>query len=77
MNEAASEKVIDVVGALTDSVNPRDYWFKMKVRVKSEDGLELSTTCRQLKLESADGKMKNLMMPSLRLNQDRKELNKI
>ena len=48
--------VTDVVGALTDSVNPRDYWFKMKVRVKSEDGLELSTICRQLKLESADGK---------------------
>ena len=48
--------VIDVVGALTDSVNPRDYWFKMKVRVKSEDGFELSTICRQLKLESSDGK---------------------
>jgi hypothetical protein len=42
--------VIDVVGTLTDSVNPRDYWFKMKVRVKTEDGLELSTICRQLKL---------------------------
>lgn len=39
--------VVDVVGALTDSVNPRDYWFKMKLRVKSEDGVELSTICRQ------------------------------
>jgi len=48
--------VVDVVEALTDSVNPRDYWFKMKIRVKSEDGIELSTICRQLKLESADGK---------------------
>lgn len=48
--------VIDIVGALTDSVNPRDYWFKMKIRVKSEDGLELSTICRQLKLASSDGK---------------------
>jgi hypothetical protein len=48
--------VIDVVGALTDSANPRDYWFKMKVRVKGEDGLELSTICRQLKLKSSDGK---------------------
>lgn len=48
--------VVDIVEALTDSVNPRDYWFKMKIRVKSEDGLELSTNCRQLKLESADGK---------------------
>lgn len=35
--------VIDVVGALTDSVNPRDYWFKMKKRVHAEDGFELST----------------------------------
>ncbi len=50
--------VIDVVGALTDSVNPRDYWFKMKIRVKSEDGFELSTICRQLKMKAADGKMR-------------------
>ena len=50
--------VIDVVGALADSVNPRDYWFKMKIRVKSEDGIELSTICRQLKLEAPDGKMR-------------------
>ena len=42
--------VIDVVGALTYSVNPRDYWFKMKIRVKTDDGLELSTICRQLKM---------------------------
>ncbi len=48
--------VIDVVAVLTGSSNPRDYWFKMKTRVKSEDGIELSTICRQLKLQSADGK---------------------
>ena len=48
--------VVDVVEALTDSSNPRDYWFKMKTRVKSEDGIELSTICRQLKLISSDGK---------------------
>lgn len=42
--------VVDVVAALTDSVNARDYWFKMKIRVKTEDGFELSTICRQLKL---------------------------
>jgi hypothetical protein len=50
--------VIDVVGALTDSMNPRDYWFKMKIRVKSEDGLQLSTICRQLKMKAPDGKMR-------------------
>jgi len=48
--------VVDVVQALTDSVNARDYWFKMKIRVHDEDGIELSTICRQLKLESSDGK---------------------
>ena len=48
--------IVDVVGALTDSLNPRDYWFKMKIRVKTEDGFQLSTICRQLKLASSDGK---------------------
>ena len=50
--------VTDVVHVLTDSVNPRDYWFKMKKRVQSDDGIELSTICRQLKLEAPDGKMR-------------------
>jgi hypothetical protein len=50
--------VIDVVEILTESRNPRDYWFKMKIRVKTEDGLELSTICRQLKLKASDGKMR-------------------
>jgi DNA-damage-inducible protein D len=43
--------VIDVIEILTNSVNPRDYWFKMKLRVKTEDGLELSTVCLQLKIK--------------------------
>ena len=50
--------VIDVIVILTESSNPRDYWFKMKKRVKTDDGLELSTICRQLKLEATDGKMR-------------------
>ena len=50
--------IIDVVEVLTNSSNPRDYWFKMKVRVKMEDGLQLSTICRQLKLKANDGKMR-------------------
>jgi len=50
--------IIDVIAILTDSVNPRDYWFKMKIRVKTEDGFELSTVCRQLKLKATDGKMR-------------------
>ena len=50
--------VVDVVAVLTDSVNPRDYWFKMKLRVKTEAQFELSTLCRQFKLKAIDGKMR-------------------
>ncbi len=50
--------VVDAVSALTESENPNDYWFKMKIRVKGEDGFEVSTICRQLKLEAMDGKMR-------------------
>jgi len=60
--EEAEEKwyfsVIDVVSVLTGSINPRDYWFKMKTRVQSEDGIELSTICRQLKMKAPDGKLR-------------------
>jgi len=48
--------IVDIVGALTDSENPRDYWYRMKQREKEATGIELSTLCRQLKLTSADGK---------------------
>jgi len=50
--------VVDVVEALTDSINPRDYWYKMKLRDKEEAGVELSTFCRQLKLIAPDGKLR-------------------
>ena len=50
--------IVDVIAVLSESVNPRDYWFRMKVRVKSDDGLELSTICRQLKMKAPDGKMR-------------------
>jgi len=48
--------VVDIVAALTDSENPRDYWYRMKQREKESTGVELSTLCRQLKLTSSDGK---------------------
>ena len=48
--------VVDIIGALTDSDNPRDYWYRMKRREKESTGIELSTLCRQLKLTAADGK---------------------
>jgi len=49
--------VIDVVGVLSDSDNPRDYWYRIKQREKIS-GTELSTICRQFKLEAPDGKMR-------------------
>lgn len=48
--------VIDIVEALTESANARDYWYRMKTRVSEEEGIELSTICRQLKLMASDGK---------------------
>ncbi len=48
--------VVDIVAAFTDSENPCDYWYRMKQREKQSGDVELSTFCRQLKLESADGK---------------------
>ena len=32
------------------------YWKALKACVKSDDGFQLSTICRQLKLEAFDGK---------------------
>jgi hypothetical protein len=49
--------VIDVVGALTDSPDSKDYWYRIKKREKIS-GIELSTICRQLKLEAPDGKLR-------------------
>jgi hypothetical protein len=54
-NEQWYFSIVDIIAALTDSVNSRDYWFKMKIRVKSEDGIELSTICRQLKMQAPTG----------------------
>jgi len=48
--------IVDIIGALTDSDNPRDYWYRMKQREMESSGIQLSTLCRQLKLTSADGK---------------------
>lgn len=47
--------VVDVVGAITESPNPRKYWSVLKTRLK-KSGNELTTRCSQLKLTAADGK---------------------
>lgn len=51
--------VVDVVGVLTESNNPRGYWYRVKKRMTEEEKSQLSTICRQLKLESSDGKKYN------------------
>ena len=51
--------VVDVIGSLTESNNPRDYWYRVKKRMSEEERSELSTFCRQLKLKSTDGKSYN------------------
>ena len=49
--------IIDVIKVLTDSSNPRNYWYRVKKRMTDEEKSQLSTICRQLKLKSTDGKM--------------------
>ena len=49
--------VVDVISALTDSNNPRNYWNMLKKRMNEEEQSELSTKCVQLKMKSKkDGK---------------------
>lgn len=50
--------VVDVVGVIAESENPRKYWSVLKTRLKKE-GSELTTICSQLKLKSSDGKYYN------------------
>jgi len=59
-NESEEEwyfSVVDVVGVLTDSPNPRKYWSVLKTRLKQE-GNETATNCSRLKLIMQDGKMR-------------------
>lgn len=49
--------VVDVISALTESTNPRNYWNALKRRMTEEEKSELYTKCVQLKLKSQkDGK---------------------
>jgi prophage antirepressor-like protein len=57
--------VVDVVAALTNSDKPRDYWYRMKKRELESAGFELSSLCRQLKLESIDGEKYQTEMADL------------
>jgi hypothetical protein len=47
--------IVDVIGILTESLNPNNYWKVLKNRLRKE-GNESVTNCNQLKLQSSDGK---------------------
>lgn len=47
--------IVDVVGILSDSPNPNNYWKVLKHRLIKE-GSQLVTDCNQLKLQGKDGK---------------------
>lgn len=47
--------VVDVVGVLSASDNPRKYWNKLAERLRKE-GSESVTKCHQLKMRASDGK---------------------
>jgi len=47
--------VVDVVAVLSESEDPRNYWYVLKNRLKKE-GSELLTFCKGLKLLAPDGK---------------------
>ncbi len=49
--------VVDIISALTDSNNPRNYWNTLKRRMTEEEKSELYAKCVQLKMKSQkDGK---------------------
>jgi len=50
--------VVDVIAALTGSVDPFAYWRKLKERLKDEGGNETVTKCHALKMLATDGKMR-------------------
>jgi hypothetical protein len=49
--------IVDVVGILTESIDPHAYWRKLKQRLK-EEGNETVTNCHGLKMLASDGKMR-------------------
>lgn len=49
--------VIDVIGVLTESSNPSQYWRTLKSRLKEESNQSV-TNCNRLKMPAADGKMR-------------------
>ena len=51
--------VVDVVGTVSESSEPRKYWNWLKNKLKNEEKFETSSITRQLKLKALDGKYRN------------------
>ena len=49
--------IVDVVGVLSESIDPQAYWHQLKQRLK-EEGNETVTNCHSLKMLVADGKLR-------------------
>ena len=49
--------IVNVVGVLSESPNPRDYWYRLK-KMSAAGYDELSTNCRQLKMKALDNKIR-------------------
>lgn len=48
--------VVDIVGVLANSSDPRKYWNWLKNKLRNEENFETSSITRQLKLKAQDGK---------------------
>lgn len=50
--------VVDVISALAETKDASDYWTTLKRRLIKEEGSELPTNCRKLKMKAQDGKLR-------------------
>lgn len=55
-NEKYYVSIVDIVGILAESKEPRKYWNWFKNKLKKEEDFEVSSITRQLKLKAQDGK---------------------
>lgn len=55
-NEKYYVSIVDIVGILADSKEPRKYWNWFKNKLRKEEDFEVSSITRQLKLKAQDGK---------------------
>lgn len=50
--------IVDIISALTDSINPATYWRVLKKRLLDEGSNETVTKCNGLKMTAPDGKIR-------------------